>query len=540
MNVSGKMTRNTFLILILTLLSRILGLGRETAIAYRFGTTGTADAFLIAFTIPFIFYSAVGRTLSTVIIPVYSEYVALGQRVASWKLLSKVINLVFLITTASTVVAIINAATLANFFGAGFNTEVLGIATILISLIMPSIIFMTLSGLLGGILNANNVFGPPAVGPAIMNITIILFAMFSTMWLGVYGLVIGTVVGSLFFLLVQLVALKGIGFKYFISFDFKDPALYKIMLAILPILIVSGITQLYTLIDFRFASALSEGSIAALNYARKTMQLPQSLFITAVTTAIYPTLSRLATEAKSKEMITSLRTGLKSILLMAIPGAIGMVVLRQPIVTLLFERGAFDPRATSMTADALFFYSFGIVGLCFYIPLTRAFFAMKDVRTPLLVVVTTLGLKISLNILLVPSLGHSALALTTTLTLFTTAIILSVFFQQRMGGLFDGVFFRFIGATIASGVAMGYVVYLVDTFLAAKLGFGLLLLATRLGIDVGVGALTFGIIGFGLRIYETRHLLHLLSIFRLGRLHKRINALATEQTIPEKGGTTLD
>ncbi|HIE11890.1 MAG TPA: murein biosynthesis integral membrane protein MurJ [Desulfotomaculum sp.] len=508
---TGKIiARATALILGLTLLSRFLGLGREMAIAYRFGATGTTDAFLVAFIIPYAFYSVVGMALTTAIVPVFAEYAAQGRREEAWRVLSLVVNAALVALAVAALFGVAGAPFIARALGGGFPPETLQLATVLTATMMPSIVFMGLAGIFGGILNANNIFGPPACGPAAMNVSVILSALIVAAWFGVFGLAAGAVTGALIFALVQVPALRHVGFRYSRVLSFRDPAVRQVLALMWPVALTSGVGSVYMMIDWRLASGLAEGSIAALNYANKLMQLPQGLFVLALTTAIFPTLSKLAAESRVGEMTAALQKGLKVILLLAVPGAVGLMVLREPVVTLLFERGAFDARATAMSAEALLFYGVGLIGFCLNFPLTRGFFAMRDMRTPLLVLLSTVVVKLFFNLLLVRFLAHAGLALATSLTALVNMAVLAWLLERRLPGLFDGSFFRLAGGVLAASAAMGFIVHVLDGYLAAHLPGGSLALALRVGLDIACGAAVFAAAGLILRLDEPRYLLDLV------------------------------
>ncbi|MDI6630859.1 MAG: murein biosynthesis integral membrane protein MurJ [Bacillota bacterium] len=517
MSTGRIVARATVLILALSLLSRLLGLGREMAIAYGFGTTGTADAFFVAYTIPYVFYGVVGVALTTVIVPVFADYAAAGRREEAWRVLSLVINVSFAVMAVLALLGAAGSPFIARTLGAGFPPETMELAADLTAVMMPAIIFMTIAGIFAGILNANQVFGPPALGPATMNVMIIAGALVGAGWWGVYGLAAGAVAGATAFALVQLPALRYVGFRYSLSFDLRHPEVRRVVALMLPVILASGIMQLYTLIDWRLASGLAEGSIAALNYANKLMNLPQGLFVTAVTTAIFPTLSRLIAEERRADMAAALQRAVKVVLLLGIPGAVGLILLREPIVTLLFERGAFDARATGMTASALLFYAVGLAGLCLNLPLTRGFFAMKDTRTPLLIAGFTVVVKLALSLMLVRVLQHAGLALATSLTVLLNMFILSLLLRRRLPELFDRAFFRFVAGTAAAAAVMGVGVFMLDAFLAARLAAGSLALMVRVGLDIAAGALLFGAAGLVLRLDELGYILHTL----FGLFHRR-------------------
>lgn len=502
MSAGNNIARATVLILALSLLSRVLGLGREMAIAYGFGTGGTADAFFVAYIIPYIFYGVIGMALTTVIVPVFAEYAAEGRREEAWRMLSLVTNTVFTVMAALAILGMVGAPVIAGTLGAGFKPETLQLAARLTAVMMPAIVFMTLAGVFAGILNANQVFGPPAFGPAAQNLTIIAGALLGGKLWGIYGLAGGAVAGAVVLGLVQLPALRHVGFKYSFQIDIRHPEVRRVLALILPVILMSGIMQVYTMVDWRLASGLAAGSISSLNYANKLMNLPQGLFVTAVATAVFPTLSQLVAENRRAEMARVLQRAMKVILLLGVPGAIGLIVLREPVVALLFQRGAFDAQSTSMTASALLFYAIGLAGLCLNLPLVRGFFAMHDTRTPFFVSASTLVVKIILSLVLVRFLQHAGLALATSLTVILNMSIFALLLRRRLPELFDRPFFNFTGRVAISAGVMGLAVYGLDGLLAGYLGTGGLALVVRVGTDILTGAAVFVIAGLVLRLDE--------------------------------------
>jgi len=509
MKTGSKIMGATLVIFIFTLLSRFLGLGREMAIAYSFGATGETDAFMLALTIPNIFHSVVGIALATAVIPIFEEYRVQGRREEIWQVLSTAVNVIIVVIGLFVLLGAVGSSAIVRVLGPGFPAETAQLAINLTAIVMPSILFTTLAGVLGGILNANHIFGPVAIGPAVLNLAIIVSALVSFPRLGIYNLAIGTVVGSLLYVAVQVPALRRVGFKYSLAFNIQNPAVSEMLKMMGPILIVTGISQIYTMVDLRFASNLEAGSIAVLNYARKLMQLPQGLFVAAITTAIFPMLSKLAAEGKNLEMAAVLQKAMRGILLLAIPGSMGLIILRNPIVALLFERGAFDLQATARTAEALFFYSLGLFSLCLYLPLTRAFFALKDTSTPLLILCSTVGLKALFSFVLVKSLLHCGLALATSLTVMINVVVLSLILYRRMPKLFNSSFFNFICKSIIAASIMGLVIYGLDIFLIAHFRTDGLMLAMRVVFDIAVGVITFLTVGLALKMDEVRYLINL-------------------------------
>jgi putative peptidoglycan lipid II flippase len=499
-----SLARATLLLLALALLSRVFGLVREMVIAWRFGASAETDAFFVAFSIPYAFYTVVGMSLTAVIVPILADYEAQGRPDEAMRMASLVINVVLISIGALAVAGIVGAPQVAWVLGGGFDEATLKLAAQFTALMMPSIVFMSVAGVLAGILNNRHVFGAPAFGPVAMNLVIIMGAIIGGAWAGIQGLVVGTVLGALSFALVQLPALRRIGYRHRWAFSLNDKAIVRIAVIIWPVMLVSGFSFLYTLIDFRLASGLTEGSITALNYANKFIQLPQGLFVLAVTTAIFPTLSKLAANARQEEMIALLSKGLRMILLLAVPGTVGLIVVGQSLVELLFQRGAFGTHAAAMTSSALLFLTIGLVGFCVNVPLIRGFYASQDRRTPLLVGLLSVGVKLLLSLGLVRVLQHNGLALATSITILLNASVLAFYLQRKLCGLFDASFFSFVMRLLVAAGVMGLVVFVLDKALVSHLPSGVMMLAGGVLLEVIVGIAAFASMAWLLRLDELR------------------------------------
>lgn len=501
-----SLARATILLLVITLLSRVLGLVREMVIAWRFGASAETDAFFVAYSIPYAFYSVVGLSLTAVVVPLLAEYEAQGRLDEAMRTASLVINVVLLSIGLLALVGILGAPQIAWALGGGFDSATLTLASQFTAIMMPSIVFMSIAGVLGGILNNRNVFGPPALGPVAMNVIIILGAIIGGTWAGIQGLVVGTVLGSVAFMAIQLPALHRIGYRHRWDFSLKNPVVTRIGGLLWPVMLVSGLGFLYTVIDFRLASAMAEGSVTALNYATKLIQLPQALFVMAVTTAIFPTLSKMAAGQRKDEMAALLQKGLRIILLLAVPGTVGLIIIGEPLIQLLFQRGAFDAEATERTASALFYLSIGLVGFCLNLPLIRSFYALNDRLTPLLVGLGSVGVKFLLSMMLADSMQHNGLALATSITILFNAAVLALLLQRKLPVLLAGGFIAFVRSVAAAAGAMGFFVYVLDGPLATWSGQGAMILALRLMADIVAGGTVFLACAWGLRLGDVRTL----------------------------------
>ncbi|MEW6541819.1 MAG: murein biosynthesis integral membrane protein MurJ [Bacillota bacterium] len=512
MSTGQVVARATILVMVMLALSRVLGLGREAAIAHQFGATHATDAYFVAYTIPNIFYAVAGIALATVIVPVFTEYVTRGRRDEAWRLCSLITNALILFTVIGAVIGMFLAPAIVGLLGKGFAPETFRLSVQLTMIMLPSIVFFSLAGLFTGMLNANNVFGVPAFAPAVMNVVIISGALFLGHYYGVYGLAAGVLGGAAAMALIQIPVLRRAGFRYHFEINLRHPEVKRVLYLMLPLTLGLSVNQVYLMIDWVLASFLAEGSIAALNYANKLIQLPQSLFVLAVSTAIFPTLSRHVAEGHPAEMVRTLSRGVKVVLFLTIPAVVGLVLLRVPVVTLLFQRGAFDERATAMTAAALLFFAVGLVGHCLVMLVSRGFFAMQDMRTPVVVTIGTLTVKGGASLLLVGPMAHAGLALATSITALLNAVLLIALLQRRLrGGLVTADLVRFAGGVLVATGVMALAVTAADAFLAGLFpahGFGLL---ARVGLAIMTGTIVYFLAGILVRLDE---LLNILSYAR--------------------------
>lgn len=493
----------TLLIAVLNLLSRVLGLGREIAIAHQFGATLATDAYLVALTIPSLLFMVFSQALATVVVPVFTEYKTRGETREAWRVFSNVANLLLVVLVAVAAIGILTAPVLVRLIAPGFEPAGTELAVVLARIMFPLLVFSGLATVFNGFLNANNIFGIPAFSGAINNLVVIVGALTLGSLYGIHGLAYGTVLGMIAAGLVQVPSLYRAGFRFRPAFDRRHPGVRQVFDLMLPITVGIAISQLYVLIDRVLASFLAEGSIAALNFGNRLIQLPISLFVLALSTAVFPTLTTWAAEGKKSEVLGTLSRALRIVVLTTVPAGVGLIVLRQPVVQLLFERGAFDERATAMTAFALLFYSIGLVGLAANILLTRGFYAFQDTRTPVKLLVVNVVLNLVLSLALMGPLQHGGLALASSLAALVNTVLLVRFLERLLPGLWQpAAWLRFGGGVLLASGFMALAAHAADTALAGMVPPGSAGLALRVTGAVTVGVAVYAVSALILRIEE--------------------------------------
>jgi putative peptidoglycan lipid II flippase len=421
----------------MNLLSKVLGFVRETVIAREYGATSLTDAYNAAYTIPYFLQMVLGMALVTSIVPVLTRHFMKGEDAEAWRVSSITLNWTVLAMAVLSLGGMGGARAVVDLITPGFSEATAGLAASLTVIMFPSVVFMSVGMLFTGMLNARKRFAAAAFAPGFSNLVIIAAVLLVGRY-GVQYLAWGTLAGMAGAMLIQVPVLRRAGFRYTWNWDTGNQEVRGICLNLLPIFLGTAVNQVYLAINRYFASGLSEGSISALNYAGKLMNLPLGIFVLAVSSAIFPTLSEQAVREDRESLGLTLNRGLKMVLLVTMPAAAGLMALDTPIVRLLFERGAFDSLATRMTAGALFYFSAGMFAMAVNMVLTRAYYALGDVRTPLYTGLLSILVNIIASILLIRPLGHSGLALANTVAAVFSAVSMYLLLKLHLSRLHAG------------------------------------------------------------------------------------------------------
>ncbi len=456
-----QLARAATIVMVAFIVSRALGLAREMIIGNQFGTSRELDAYLAAFRIPdLIFQVIAGGALGSAFIPTFTSYLAHGDEKQAWRLASSVLDIVAVVLTSCAILAAIFAPQLvAHVVVPGFTPEEQVLTVQLMRLMLISPIIFGISGIVMGILNSFQHFLLPALAPAIYNLSIIAGAMFLAPMMGIHGLAVGVVAGSVLHLLIQLPELLRKGLVYRPIIDITHPGVREVGRLMLPRMLGLATVQINFLVNTFLASGLTEGSLAALNYGWMLMLLPQGIFALAIATAAFPTLSELAAREEFGELRFTLSEALRLILYLTIPASVGLIVLREPLIQLLLQRGRFDPSSTQAVAWALQFYALGLFAHSALEIVTRAFYSLHDTRTPVLIGAGAMILNIILSLLLIRPLLHGGLALANSVATIIETSVLLVIIRGRLGGVDGQRLLRSVAKTSLAAFVMGFGVY---------------------------------------------------------------------------------
>lgn len=437
-----QVARAASLVMVLFVASRTMGLLREMVIARQFGTSAELDAYLAAFRLPDLFFALMaGGALSSAFIPVFSSYLARDDEADAWRLASAIINWVLLLLSAAGVLAALSAPTLVAYVIAPwFDPAQQALTAELMRWMLVSTVIFGVSGVVMGILNARQHFLLPALAPVVYNAAIIIGVWFLGPTIGVRGAVIGVVTGAAGHLLLQVPGLWRAGMRFAPRLAPRDPGVREVGRLMAPRALGQGAVELNHLVNVILASGLPAGSLSALNYGRIIMLLPQGVIAQSVAIAAFPTFSTLAARGEWDELRHVLVATLRSVLYFTLPAAVGLIWLREPLISTIFEGRAFDARSTQAVAWALIFYALGLVGHAVVEIVTRAFYALHDTRTPVAVGVSAMLANIALSVGLISLfdeiswMPHGGLALANSVATTGEMAVLLYLISKRLRG----------------------------------------------------------------------------------------------------------
>jgi putative peptidoglycan lipid II flippase len=433
------------------LMGQITGLIRGVLVAQTFGASPELDSFFAANRVSeTLFLLVAGGALGSAFIPTFTGLLAKDEKDSAWRLASSIANALILI--------LIFLALLIGFFapqivrfglapGLANDPQLFSLTVALLRIQLISAVLFGLGGLIVGVLNAHQIFLIPALTPALYQLGIIFGVLFLTPSLGIYGLAWGVVIGAIFYLAIQIPSLIKVISKqklpitnYYLP-NFKDSNFKQVILLMGPRLLGVAIVQLNFWVNTWLASQMQSGSVTGLYYGFSLMLMAQAVIAQSVAIAAMPTFSAQHALGQQDEMRSSLASSLRGIILLALPASVGLILLRQPIISLLYQRGEFDSNSVQLVSWALLWYAAGLVGHSIMEVLTRAFYAQHDTKTPVIIGVIAMGLNIVFSILFskyFESLGWlplGGLAFANSLATAIEATLLFIVMRKRLNGI---------------------------------------------------------------------------------------------------------
>ncbi|MGI6423719.1 MAG: murein biosynthesis integral membrane protein MurJ [Tepidanaerobacteraceae bacterium] len=496
------MKKTALLLMVITVISKILGFVREISLSYFYGASNTTDAYLISQTIPIVIFALIGTGISTGYVPLYSKIQEKHGVKEGIRYTNNLISILLTICTCIVILGILFTGQIVKLFASGFEHDTLILAVQFTRISLVGIYFTGLIHILGSFLRIKGNYSIPALIGFPYNLIIILFIFLSSksdVWV--------LAVGSLIALAVQFGLLVPFahkqGYRYKFKIDLKDEYIIKMVTIALPVIIGVSVNEVNVIVDRTLASGIAVGGISALNYARRLNAFIQGIFVTTVATAMYPIISKMAAQSNFDGLKKSVSEAINLINLFVIPATVGAMIFAEPVVKLLFGRGAFDPEAISMTSNALFFYSIGMIGFGLREILSRAFYSMQDTKTPMINAAIAMGMNIVLNIILSRFLGLGGLALATSISAIFCTGLLFVSLRKKIGAFgMKNTTISLIKILVAS-LVMGIVAYLAYDLLLSYFSGNLSLI-----ISICIGALVYFVIVYFMKVDEVETLVN--------------------------------
>ncbi len=427
-SLSSLLLRQTFfqasvLIIFFSALSKVLGYVREMAIAGLFGAKAFTDAFFLAQVLPLLGGSLITSALPLVFIPLYlkerEENEESAERFASTIFWGVVIYIAFV-----SLLLFILSAPITKLIAPGFTGEQLALTRRFLVALLPLILFQSLQGFFTGYLQAKKNFFFPALGLAFCNIPLLLTLFLFARQHPFQSLILGFNLGYFSYFLILFLSALYFGFRPFLACDFFQPVVHRLIILILPVVVGSGLTYIDMLIARAIASSQGEGIISSLNYAYRVLGIPLTLMAGSISMAVFPFMSSQAASLDRKALARETMRALRATWLISLPIAVIFIILPQPIIRIMFERGAFTPSATQTTSTILSLFSFGLLAMTAWGILNRAFYSLQDTLTPLKVGILQIALDISLLLTLPRFFGYAGIPIATSIAITTGCLLL--------------------------------------------------------------------------------------------------------------------
>jgi putative peptidoglycan lipid II flippase len=455
--------KSASIISLVTVVSRVLGYVRDQRIALLLGTTASADAYVLAYRIPNLFRRLVAEgSMTASFIPVFTTYMREKSKEEVWDFANKLFWTLALVVAVITILGMVFSPSVVHLF-AGKNVAGLQ-AVELNRIVFPYLFFIALAALAMGILNCFHQFGLPAATPVFLNLATIAFTFavvrnyFKD---SAVSIVVGVLVGGVLQFLIQIPSLVRKGMKFSFGISFSHPAIRNVARLMIPRLFGIGIGQINLLVDTRFATAtrMPPGSLAALYVADRVMELVLGGYAIAVATAILPMMSHQAAAKDYESLKKTLSFSVRIVAFITIPAALGLMILREPIIRVLFQHGQFVAESTRLTARALLYYAVGLPALASVKLIVPAFYSTRDTKTPVIIASISLVLNIVLNIVFLQfffkRVQNGGPALATALATFFDFFALFIIFRLRYGPLGTLDIFRSFAKISLCAAVMG-------------------------------------------------------------------------------------
>jgi putative peptidoglycan lipid II flippase len=509
--------RNTAIFSIATGLSRIAGLVREVVASSYFATSGAFSAFTIAFQFPNLVRSLFAdAALSAAFVPVFTELLEQNRRREAFKLASTLFLLIVIVLGALTAFFMLAAGTVMPLFtGPKFTPELKHLTAGLSQVLFPIVLILGLNGLVVGILNAYDHFSIPAIAPLVWNVVILVLLIgLQPFFHGdgrLYAYAIAVLVATMVQFAMCVPVLRRFDFHFTWSFDVRDPRVTRVLKLMLPVTVGLGIINFDAFLNTALGSLVSDQAPRAIDAAFRIYMLPQGIFSVAISTVLFPTMSRFAARGATYELRRAMASGLRQINILLIPSGAFIVVLCTPIIRLVYQHGSFGEQSTHLVSTALFWFAFSLPFSGMNLLLTRTFFSLQKTWYPTVIAVGGLVVNLIVSLALYRPYGIAGLVVGTALSNAATTLLQAYGLRPLLDGSIEGrkTVVHVIAMTVAA-VLMGAVTYIVWTLVDSVVGRSLPGQLISMGFAGAAAIVSYGSAVLWLDLSEARQVQGLL------------------------------
>lgn len=508
MGTSARAAKYALILMLITFASKILGFGREILVASEFGSGFITDSYFLVYSVVATITAVLNSVYGTTLVPAFVELEETDGKSARNSFMNNIINMSLCLTVILSAAIWIFAPQLVRLLAYGFDESSVRLATELLRIVAPMIIFVAIASIFTAYLQSKEKFIIPASTGFPLNFIYMLYLIMLASRFGIKGFMVAIILAQISTVVFQVPAAERMGYRYEGKLNFKDARVKKILLLTAPVVFGTTLQQINVLIDKSIASRLPTGSISSLSYARKLEELIIGVFIFSLITVLFPMLSSESRKESKEGFKRIMGNGITIVLLITLPVTVGGIILAEPIVEEMFHRGAFDQLAAKKTSDAFIYYLLGLTGVGVRDLLSKVFYSLRDTKAPLLAAAASVLLNIILNLTLVRYMDFKGLALATSISVTLSAAMLAAGLRNKLGRIGGRRLIKNFFKVAVAASTMGAAVWLLKNALLAHYmdtigGLGL-------AIIISAGAAIYFSLCYLLKIKEIKYLWHKL------------------------------
>lgn len=509
---NNKMVKKSFIVLLLIISGKLLAIVRDSLIAAKFGATYVTDIYNFALGLVYLLIT-ISYGLTTTVIPINSEKIQNKDINKRNKFVSNVLNITLVFFTLITILMIVFCKYIILIFGHGFNKSPMIFTTAIniTRIMLLSLIFVGLQSLMAGVLESHKQFYEPSAGAMVSNLVYIIYLIFFEKKYGIYGFGVAVVIGFFMQYIINVPRFRMLGYKYKFNVDFKDNDVRKMFKLMIPIVISTSVVQLSNFVNTAFATNLYTGAATVFNFSNRINTLAYEVFAIGISTIIFPYLSEFAVNNDKGEFKKTLSRGLCMVLIFMIPAAVAIAVLRVPLITVLYKRGAFTNHDVTLTANALLMFTPAMIAYGARDVLNKAFYAVKDTRTPMINSFYGVLINVVLNFILIKFMSVSGLTLATSISAIFTTIIMFYDLSKKLQRIPYKYIIKQIIKLSFSSIIMGIIIFILNKYSIVIFGNSIKGCVYSIFISFIVGCLVYLIMLYILKVEEMFTLLSVMK-----------------------------